>query len=121
MSYSDKKFIVIGAGELQIPLIKAAKNLGLTVITTDKNAQAPGFELSDDFIIADTMNAQESLNNIQKYVALKGEIHGVATAGTDASYTVATIAHYFNLPGHHPNAALNASDKSLMRNAFEKP
>ena len=120
MSYSDKKFIVIGAGELQIPLIKAAKNLGLTVITTDKNAQAPGFELSDDFIIADTMNAQESLNNIQKYVALKGEIHGVATAGTDASYTVATIAHYFNLPGHHPNAALNASDKSLMRNAFEK-
>ena len=120
MSYSGKQFIVIGAGELQIPLIKAAKTLGLKVIATDQNPEALGFEFSDDFIIADTMNAQESLEKVQKYVALKGDIHGVATAGTDASYTVATIAHHFNLPGHHPDAALNASDKALMRKAFEK-
>ena len=120
MSYSGKKFIVIGAGELQIPLIKAAKNIGLTVIATDQNPKALGFEFADDFIIADTMNAQESLKKIQEYVSLKGAIHGVATAGTDASYTVATIAHHFNLSGHHPDAALNASDKALMRKAFEK-
>ena len=120
MSYSGKKFIVIGAGELQIPLIKAAKNIGLTVIATDQNPKALGFEFADDFIIADTMNAQESLKKIQEYVSLKGDIHGVATAGTDASYTVATIAHHFNLSGHHPDAALNASDKALMRKAFEK-
>ena len=120
MSYSGKQFIVIGAGELQIPLIKAAKNLGLTVIATDQNSEALGFEFADDFIIADTMNAQESLKKIQEYVSLKGDIHGVATAGTDASYTVATIAHHFNLSGHHPDAALNASDKALMRKAFEK-
>ena len=120
MSYSGKQFIVIGAGELQIPLIKAAKNLGLTVIATDQNSEALGFEFADDFIIADTMNAQESLKKIQEYVSLKGAIHGVATAGTDASYTVATIAYHFDLPGHHPDAALNASDKALMRKAFEK-
>ena len=119
MSYSDKQFIVIGAGELQIPLIKAAKNLGLRVIATDQNPEAVGFEFSDDFIIANTMDAQESLEKVQEYVSLKGDIHGVATAGTDASYTVATIAHHFDLPGHHPNAALNASDKALMRKAFE--
>ena len=100
MSYSGKQFIVIGAGELQIPLIKAAKNLGLTVIATDQNPEALGFEFSDDFIVADTMNAQESLEKIQEFVSLKGYIHGVATAGTDASYTVATIAHHFNLSGH---------------------
>ena len=120
MSYSGKQFIVIGAGELQIPLIKAAKNIGLTVIATDQNPEALGFEFSDDHIIANTMDAQESLEKIQEYVALKGDIHGVATAGTDASYTVATIAQHFDLPGHHPNAALNASDKALMRKAFEK-
>ena len=120
MSYSGKQFIVIGAGELQIPLIKAAKNLGLTVIATDQNPEALGFEFSDDFIVADTMNAQESLEKIQEFVSLKGYIHGVATAGTDASYTVATIAHHFNLSGHHPDSALNASDKALMRKAFEK-
>lgn len=117
---SSKQFIVIGAGELQIPLIKAAKSLGLRVIATDQNPQALGFEFSDDFIIADTMNPQENLEKIKEYISLKGKIYGVATAGTDASYTVASIAQHFDLPGHHPNAALNASDKALMRKAFEK-
>lgn len=119
MSYVGKKILIIGAGELQIPLIKAAKNLGVFVITSDKNPKAIGFKYADAFIIADTMSPQDSLEKIQEYIKLNGEIHGVATAGTDASLTVATIANYYKLPGHQVDAALNASDKALMRKAFE--
>jgi len=40
-------FVSLGAGTHQIPLIRAAKNMGLRVIAVDKNIHAPGFEYSD--------------------------------------------------------------------------
>lgn len=120
MDYKNHKIVIIGAGELQIPLIKAAKKLGLFVIATDQDPQALGFKDADDCILANTMDPQESLAKIQQYVEQKGPIHAVVTSGTDASLTVATIADFYHLPGHSVVAAHNASDKALMRKAFEK-
>ncbi|MGL4676415.1 MAG: alpha-hydroxy-acid oxidizing protein [Brevinema sp.] len=117
---SEKSFIVIGAGELQIPLILAAKNLELTVIATDKNHQAPGFQYADVSIIADTMNPQESLEQLIEYSKTNRLFHGVATTGTDASLTVALIAKHFALPGHDPSAVLHATNKGLMRKTLEQ-
>ncbi len=112
-----KTFVVVGAGELQIPLIKAAKNLGLHVIATDQNPNAVGFQHSDEFVIANTLNPQETLENL---IAIQKPIHGVATAGTDASQTVATVAKHFDLPGHTIQATKNASNKALMRVVLEQ-
>ena len=120
MDYKNQRILVIGAGELQIPLIQAAQALGVFVIASDQNPKALGFTHVDAYIIADTMDPASSLLAIQKYVAEKGMIHGVVTAGTDASLTVATIAHHFSLLGHSLDAASNASNKALMRKAFEK-
>ncbi len=112
-----KTFVVIGAGELQIPLIKAAKNLGLHVIATDQNPDAVGFQHSDESVVANTLNPQETL---EKLIAIQKPIHGVATAGTDASQTVATVAKHFDLPGHSIQATKNASNKALMRVVLEQ-
>ncbi|MGL5955951.1 MAG: ATP-grasp domain-containing protein, partial [Brevinema sp.] len=120
MSYSEKSFVVIGAGELQIPLIQAAKKLGLTVIASDKSPQAPGFQYADISIIADTMNPQETLEQLIEYTEKNGVFHGIATSGTDASLTVAVVAEYFGLPGHHPEAVLCATNKGLMRKMLEQ-
>lgn len=120
MPYENQTFCVIGAGELQVPLIKAAKNLGLTVLATDQNPNAVGFEFSDYAIIADTLNPTETLEKIYLFIQNNGSIHGIATAGTDASYTVAVVANALGLPGHSPEAAEKASNKALMRETFFK-
>lgn len=116
-----KSFVVIGAGELQIPLIQAAKSLDLHVIATDANPNAIGFSYADNSIIASTLDVQESLDKLIEYtVSTPCNIAGVATAGTDASQTVAKIAEHFSLPGHHMQAAINASNKAKMRIALQK-
>lgn len=119
MTSENKKILIVGAGELQIPLIQAAKELGLFVAASDQNPDAPGFAYADAKIIADTMNPQESLEKIISFTAQNGPIHGVATAGTDASLTVATIANHFHLPGHGIEAARRASNKKLMCETLE--
>jgi len=118
MSYQEKKIIIIGASELQIPIIQAAKNLGLIVIATDRSPKAIGFSYADHTIIADTMNPEETISKIKEYIKDNGQIHAVATTGTDASYTVAHVAEAFGLPGHSIQAALKASNKFLMREAL---
>ncbi|MGL4366768.1 MAG: alpha-hydroxy-acid oxidizing protein [Brevinemataceae bacterium] len=117
---ANKLFLIIGAGELQIPLIQAAQKLGFSTVVTDINPSASGFELADYRIIADTLNAQETLQKIKEFIQLNNTISGVATAGTDASYTVAVIADALNLPGHSPKSAWNASNKAIMRQTLQE-
>ncbi|MGL4387891.1 MAG: alpha-hydroxy-acid oxidizing protein, partial [Brevinema sp.] len=62
----------------------------------------------------------ETIQKIKEFIAQYGTIHGVATAGTDASYTVASVAKEFALVGHTPEAAFKASNKAAMREAFQK-
>ncbi len=112
-----KKFLVVGAGELQTGLILAAKNMGLKVYASDKNPEAPGFTYADESIIADTMNPQETLDALLQKT---DSLDGVATAGTDASAAVALIAEHFSLPGHSRESVLAATDKIIMRQKLEK-
>jgi len=45
--YNGKKLVIIGAGLLQIPLIKIAKKLGIYTIITDGSKDAEGFKYAD--------------------------------------------------------------------------
>lgn len=116
----NKKIFIIGAGELQIPLIKTAKEMGLTVIASDKDPEAPGFAFVDTILYADTMNPDETLSQIKQYAETQGAPNGVLTAGSDASLAVATVVEYFKLQGHSVEAALNCTDKILMRQVLSK-
>lgn len=111
---SVSNLIIIGAGFLQIPLIETARSLGHQTFVFDQNHSAVGFEYADHKIVADTMDSElcrtRALELHKKY-----EIHGVITAGTDVSHTVACIAEDLNLPGIKPQDALAASNKVLMR------
>ena len=52
----QKLFVSIAAGANQIPLIKAAREMGYRVISVDQNTAAPGFIFSD-------IRIQESIKN----------------------------------------------------------
>ena len=56
-----KTIICLGSGYSQIPLIKTAKKMGMKVIVVDRNANTPGFKLSE-------LQINESLEDIDKII-----------------------------------------------------
>ncbi len=115
---SGKTLAVIGAGLLQIPVIKSAKELGLKTVIVDKNPEAPGVGIGDYYINSSTLDAEMTSLLMENFSREKLRIDGVLTVGTDASYTVAVCAKKLGLPGIDPETALRATDKYLMRLAL---
>ena len=52
-----KAIIIVSAGAMQVPAIKIAKEMGFTVIATDRNPDAVGFQYCDHKVILDTKDA----------------------------------------------------------------
>ena len=112
-----KRILILGGSTLQLPAIKAAKNMGWQVIVADGKKDIPGFDLADRFLHIDLKDrrameiaAGEILENVG--------LDGVFTAGTDFSTTVAWVSEKLGLPGIPYAAALNATDKGRMRSCF---
>ncbi|MBI3394595.1 MAG: alpha-hydroxy-acid oxidizing protein [Spirochaetia bacterium] len=114
-----RNLIVIGAGFLQVPLIQTAKNMGLRVLAMDMSANAPGMKLADTAIIMSTKDTEGCVREAKR-LAESRRIHGVVTAGTDASRAVAAIAGALELPGIRYADAEAASNKVLMRKRLER-
>lgn len=96
--------------------IQKALSLGHHVITIDKDPKAPGFALAQDHECVSTIDHDKAL-----MVAQKHSINGVMTLSTEVAVpTVAHIASSLNLPGMGPQTALNATNKLLMSQCFEK-
>jgi biotin carboxylase len=109
--------IILGAGVMQGPAIRIAKELGLYTIALDASSQAPCASMADQFERID-LKDKESIESFAR--SLKSERLGIMTAGTDFSANVAWVAQKLKLPGIPYEAALNASDKSRMRQCFKK-
>lgn len=111
--------LILGAGLMQKPAIEAASKLGYKVAVADGNPQAVCVKLADIFKPID-LKDKESLLAFARNLHKEYGLAGVFTAGTDFSASVAYVAEKMGLPGHSYQAALNASDKILMRTCFAK-
>lgn len=118
MKENKKRILILGAGLMQGPAIRAAKELGCDVIAVDGNPNAVCLKEADKFYPIDLKDIP-ALIDLAKSLKEKG-LHGVFTAATDFSVSVAAIAESCSLPGHSLEAARRASDKVLMRECFEK-
>jgi len=108
---------ILGAGVMQIPAIRTARELGWYVAAADGNDRAPGAALADDFRHVDL----KDLEGLEAAARAVREAHGldaVFTAGTDFSAAVAWLSGRLGLPGIPHEVALRASDKLRMRAAF---
>ena len=56
------RILIIGANWEQVPLIKAAKNIGCEVIATSPSNDAEGFIYSDHFEIVDPRDLKAIIN-----------------------------------------------------------
>lgn len=109
-----KTIMFVGAGEYQLPGIKKAKEMGLRVVATDYDKNAPGLKVADVPVVLDVKDIEDSIE-----IAKANKIDGVLTIASDIAVpTVATVADELGLPGISPEVARIATNKALMRECF---
>jgi biotin carboxylase len=109
--------LILGAGVMQIPAIRIAKELGWRVAAADGNADAIGASIADIFFHVDLKDLV-GLEAAARELAAKGGLEAVFTAGTDFSTSVAYLCERLGLPGIPFDAAQRASNKLVMRAAL---
>ncbi len=110
--------LLLGGGLMQEPAVKAARELNLHITLVDGNPNAMCVPLADAFYPVDLKDT-DGLVTLAKKMKETDGIDGVFTAGTDFSASVAKVAQELSLPGHPYEAALNASNKTRMRQCFK--
>jgi biotin carboxylase len=111
--------IILGAGVMQGPVINIAKELGFCAVALDGSSSAPCISLADKFEQID-LKDKEGIEAFARSIQGTTSRLGIMTAGTDFSANVAWVAEKLGLPGIPYEYALNASDKSRMRECFKK-
>ena len=88
-----RKLMILGAGIMQAPLIKKAKELGHFVITIDWDKNAIGNVYSDLCIQIDTNDTSGVLQSARLY-----EINGILTSSDLPIRVVAAVSEELKLP-----------------------
>ncbi len=110
-----KRLLVLAAGLLQIPVIKKAKEQGYYVLAADGSADAPGLKYADKAIVANITSEEEML-----LIARDEQIDGIIHPCSEVAMNVmGRINDEMGLCGISKDTAIRATNKHLMRRAFE--
>lgn len=113
----QKKMMILGASELQVPAIRKAKELGYQIILVDYNPEAVGFELADVKLVVSTLDQEEVYRQ-----ALHYQPDVVITSTSDGP--VRTAAYVNEKLGKKPDLSyedsLCATIKSYMRDRLKE-
>ena len=112
-----KKLMVLAAGLLQIPVIKKAREMGCYVIAVDDDPHAPGMKLADKAIVPGGLMNEEKMVAIAREEQIDGVIHPCSEV---AMNVLGRINDELKLSGISREIAMRATNKHLMREAFEK-
>lgn len=111
-----KKVLIVGAGIYQVPLIRAAKEMGLYTIVTSIPGNYPGFDLANKVYHINTKDQEKLLK-----IAENEKISGICTTGTDVAVkSIGYVCEKYNLPGINLHSAILATDKLEMKKAFSQ-
>ena len=111
-----KKIMILGAGIYQVPLINAARKMGIYTIVSSIPGNYPGFELADKVYYENTVDKEKILE-----ICIKEKVDGIVTSGTDVCIqTVGYVCDQMGLKGLSYEAACIANDKMLMKTKYEE-
>jgi len=116
----NKTILIIGAGILQAPAIRIAREMGLFTAVTDLNPNAYGMKFADFPIVMSTRDVDGTVRVAKDFVTRHRSIDGVITVGTDASLTVAAVQHALDLPGNRIDVAEATTNKIKMRKRLQE-
>jgi biotin carboxylase len=116
--YAGKTLLFIGGGMEALPGIEKARDLGLHVVVSDMNPEAPGMLAAHGRLVASTYDVAATLDAAKSYHREVRQIDGVMCLATDVPLTVASVAAELGLPGISVEVAARAMDKLAMKQKF---
>jgi biotin carboxylase len=116
---SGKTLLIISGGIEAADAARRAKEMGHTVVISDRDPEAPGFAFADSCLIADVYGATETAAAAERYSRKIRKIDGVICVAADAPVTAATVAQRLRIPGLPIHVAELACDKLAMKKCFQ--
>ena len=114
----DKTLLIVSGGIEAVDAAKRAKEMGLYVVVSDRDPEAPGFAFADSCLIADVYGAAETASAAERFNRKIRKIDGVICVAADAPVTVANVAARLRIPGISVETAELACDKLAMKRRF---
>ena len=116
---SDKTLLIVSGGIEAADAARRAKEMGHSVVVSDRDPHAPGFAFADSLLIADVYGASETAAAAERFSRKVRRIDGVLCVAADAPVTAATVAERLGLPGLPVSVAELACDKLAMKKRFQ--
>jgi len=113
-----KTLLIISGGVEAADAALRAKEMGLYVVVSDRDPQAPGFSHADSCLIADVYGPTETAAAAERYHRKIRKIDGVICVAADAPRTTAAVTERLGLPGLSRASAELACDKLAMKRRF---
>jgi len=92
--------------------------MGLYVVVSDGNKDAPGFAYADHKIVVSTYDIENTVTQAENYHNNIGKLDGVMCIASDVPSTVASVSEALGLPGISVRSAEIAMDKLAMKECF---
>jgi len=108
-----KKLFIVGAGEMQVPVIKKAKELGHFCIVSDFDPKAPGFVYADVALELSTLDFEGTLESAKSF-----QIDGIVTTSDYPIRTLAYVCENMDLKGLSKFSAETCTNKYDQRQAM---
>jgi biotin carboxylase len=114
-----KTLLIISGGIEAADAARHARAMGLYVIVSDIDPNAPGFAFAHDRLIADVYGPEVTAQAAERYHREHRKIDGVICVAADAPMTAALVAQRLKLPGLSLESARLACDKLAMKTRFK--
>ena len=111
----DKKILILGGGQMQVPIIECANALDMYTIVADMDSNAPGLLIAKERLLTSTMDMDALKTYCHRHT-----INGILTTSDAPVNVVAVIGKEFGLPAMSIDTARLCTNKFLQRECFKK-
>lgn len=110
LSMINKKLLILGGGQMQVPIIQCANALGIHTIVADMDPQVPGLLIAKEQLVVSTMDTDKLMDYCRQH-----SIDGVLTTSDAPVNVVAAIGKEVGLPAMSAETARLCTNKYLQR------
>lgn len=110
-----KKLLILGAGQMQVPIIALAKKLGYCTVVADYDPKAPGFKYADVVSTISTIDKEAVLK-----LAQEEKVDGLLTTSDYPVRVVSYVGEKLGLPSMTQRVAQVCTNKYEQRQLFKE-